>query len=116
MTRELYLSDLFSIEPQTWGLRGDPYLWATMKEYFCSTPLPATSAELDAAVSAAFKLLTGKPITTKDYFLVEKYAHGGMSSGYIAPDWWRDEVMPLLGQALDDLLRGNTYQRSERSE
>jgi hypothetical protein len=103
MTKEYYLSELFAVEPETWGLRGDPYLWAAMRQYFYSTPLPKDPNQLSCQVSRAFKLLTGKPIETDRHFLVDEYAYGGMSSGHIAPDWWRDEAIPFLAQSLMNL-------------
>jgi molybdenum cofactor cytidylyltransferase len=103
ISRGKYLSDLFAVEPETWGLRGDPYLWDAMKAYFCNTPLPGAPDQLPVQIAAAFKFLTGKPIEVKDQFHMEKYAQGCMSSGYIAPDWWRDEAIPFLGRTLIEL-------------
>ena len=33
-------SELFEPEPEQWGLRGDPYLWGEMKEYFSDKDTP----------------------------------------------------------------------------
>ena len=103
MTKEYYLSELFAVEPENWGLRGDPYLWSAMGQYFYRTPLPKDPKQLARQVSRAFKHLTGRPIESERHFLVEEYAYGGMSSGHIAPDWWRDEALPFLALSLKDL-------------
>ncbi len=116
MTRAKHLSDLFAVEPETWGLRGDPYLWEAMKEYFSNTPLPGAPDQLPVQVAAAFKFLTGKPIEVEDQFQLEMYAQGGMSSGYIAPDWWRNEAIPFLGRALVELQHSKTLVPIERNK
>lgn len=90
------IASLFNPEPETWGLRGDPFLWRKMKENLLTTPLPGTKAKLDRVISDAFLLLTGKPISTPDDFHVEAFAHGGMSSGFVCPEFWRDQALPLL--------------------
>jgi hypothetical protein len=39
-----------------------------------------------------------------------------MSSGYIAPDWWRDKAIPLLSQAFDEFKRGKSFESSEMND
>jgi molybdenum cofactor cytidylyltransferase len=90
------ISDLFTEEPYQWGLRGDPHLWRAMHEHFEETPLPPTGEELMALIASAFAMLTGHPISEPDPFFVERYSHGGMSSGYVDPRFWRKKVLPLL--------------------
>jgi hypothetical protein len=116
MTKGKHLSDLFDVEPHTWGLRGDPYLWAAMKDYFCNTPLPSTSDEVSIQVSQAFEALTGRPIEVQAHFQVEKFAHGGMSTGYIDPGWWRGKGQQVLAQAFQRLQRGATPAIGTRSD
>jgi molybdenum cofactor cytidylyltransferase len=41
-----------------------------------------------------------------DSFYVERYGHGGMSSGLVSPEFWRDTAVPLLLARHDALLRG----------
>lgn len=90
------IGDLFEEEPDQWGLRGDPFLWREMQELFAEVPLPSTSSFLVEHLEAAFLRFTGHPISTTDYFFIERFAHGGMSSGYVAPEFWRDHALPLL--------------------
>jgi len=90
------IGDLFDPEPTFWGLRGDPYLWKEMRHHFRNSPVPATADNFEKIIHAAFEELTGKPITTESMFYVEEYAHGGMSSGHISTDSWKDSLIPEL--------------------
>ena len=90
------LSELFEKQPAQWGNRGDPHLWRNMQQALSSSPLPATEAELVAIVENLFEQLTGYPISTPDAFFVQKYAHGGLTSGYILPKFWRETGLPFL--------------------
>lgn len=95
------LGELFSWEPDEWSLRGDPYLWAEMRTVLTDHPLPASKEALADSVTAAFLELTERDLyTARDPFSVERFAHGGMSSGYVDPAWWRDEALPQLAARL----------------
>lgn len=87
---------LFEPEPMSWGLRGDPWLWREMKERLASVQLPRTAEDVAAIVSAEFERLTGRPVSRSETIYVERYSHGGMSSGMVSPDFWRDTAIPLL--------------------
>jgi len=87
---------LFEDRPDQWGLRGDPYLWKAMQAHFSTTPLPADASELADLVAQAFQDLTGYPIATEDHFYLDEFAHGGMSSGHVSPEFWRDTAIPFL--------------------
>ena len=90
------VADLFRDEPQQWALRGDPWLWRDMRARFELVPLPATADELATMVQSAFEELTGSPLSADHSLVVENYKHGGMSSGGIVPEFWRDRAIPLL--------------------
>jgi hypothetical protein len=90
------IAQLFEEEPLQWGLRGDAYLWMAMRTHFSVTPLPSLGSNLDEQIEQAFQMLTGHPLSTPSTFHVRKFAHGGMSSGGISPEFWRDEALPLL--------------------
>lgn len=92
------ISTLFAPEPHTWGLRGDPYLWREMRERLSAIPCPATADELAAIVESMFRQLTGHPVSYGEYIHLEKYSHGGMSSGMVSPEYWRETAIPLLRQ------------------
>ena len=91
------ISSLFSPPPAQWGLRGDPFLWKDLMRVFRPVPMPESSDALKAMLEAAFLALTAQPIsTTQDMFYVERYDHGGMSSGHISPSFWREQGFPLI--------------------
>jgi len=90
------ISTLFTPEPIQWGLRGDPYLWREMAEHFQHIHLPDSSAELSAVLEEAFFKLTGYQVCYPRHFRVDRHAHGGMSSGGIAAEFWRETGFPLL--------------------
>jgi hypothetical protein len=99
------ISSLFDQEPVQWGLRGDPYLWREMREHFVNTPLPATADDLAIFIETLFKTLTGHSISETEYFFVERFDHGGMSSGFIAPEFWREKAIPLLRKRHAEMQR-----------
>lgn len=88
----------FTLEPSRWGLRGDPWLWRDMRQRFAAVPCPATADELEAIVTAEFARLTVHPVTHGEMIHLEQYSHGGMSSGMVSPEFWRETAVPLLRQ------------------
>jgi hypothetical protein len=90
------VSFLMTPKPQQWSLRGDPYLWDEMVNHLATTKIPASIDDLTAIIEKAFIELTAHPITYRDNFYTEKYAHGGMSSGHIDPRFWKNKLIPLL--------------------
>ena len=90
------LSRLFQPEPPTWGLRGDPYLWREMKETLGNRAYPLTEADFKALLEDTFQELTGSSTRARDDIYVEKYSHGGMSSGYVSMKFWRETAIPEL--------------------
>ncbi|MES2933104.1 MAG: hypothetical protein V4805_06420 [Pseudomonadota bacterium] len=92
------IGDLFKEEPSQWGFRGDPYLWFDMREYFSNSPLPDNEMSLLTLIKESFEKLTGHEFDEKKPFGLEKYAHGGMSSGMVSPEFWH-------GFGIDFLMR-----------
>jgi len=97
------IASLFEEEPAQWGLRGDPHLWREMREYFKHTPLPASADILVVQIGSAFLALTEHSISEKQHFHIERFGRGGMSGGYISPEFWREKVIPLLQERFDKL-------------
>lgn len=90
--------DLFSPEPQVWGLRGDPWVWQAMRDHLSGTYLPPTLGEVEAILYTAFNRIVGVDLGTEiepSVFRAE-FAHGGQSSGKVHLDTWRGELLPLL--------------------
>lgn len=90
------VGSLFDPKHFQWGLRGDPFLWDDLKRVFLPVPLPESEATLKQMLEGAFLALTSHSIETREAFLVPRYAHGGMSSGYVDPQVWRSTLFPLL--------------------
>lgn len=90
------LGGLFSPEPVQWGLRGDPFLWREMARQFSSTERPASSSELAAILNEAFFTLTGQTVSFSGCVHLPRHSHGGMSSGSISTEFWRERGIPLL--------------------
>lgn len=95
----------FERAPKQWGLRGDPHLWNEMRERFAETPIPETWEELIALIETAFEEMTQHPITEKEHFYLERLNHGGMSGGFIAPEYWRGKAVPLIREQFDSLKK-----------
>jgi hypothetical protein len=88
---------IFEEEPDTWGLRGDPFLWREMAQTLAENlPFPRTGDDFRAWIGMAFRKLVGKALSGDEAIYVERYAQGGMSSGYISPQFWRETAIPLL--------------------
>jgi len=92
------MADLFDPEPETWGLRGDPYLWRALREHLSETGIPASADGVVSLLHAAFGELAGLDLVSGTVSSVYRaqYAHGGMSSGMISLDTWRQQLMPIL--------------------
>jgi hypothetical protein len=58
--------------------------------------MPDQTRDLEVILGQAFHSLSGQPLSSKGAIRVERFAHGGMSSGMVSPEFWRDEAVPLL--------------------
>jgi hypothetical protein len=94
------MSALFDPEPRRWGLRGDPWLWRALRDHLADTDIPPLASEVASHLHAAFAELAGTDLLGNPASSVyrERYAHGGMSSGMISLDTWRDKLIPMLAE------------------
>ena len=90
------LRDLFEPEPEQWGQRGDSYLWKECKAQLGVVQPPDTEQELVALLSQTIEELVGEPLTKDGQYFVDRFAHGGMSSGWVSGEWWLVKGIPLL--------------------
>ncbi len=67
-----------------------------MAQVLSHVPDPSRESELVLLIEAIFQQLTGTSISSSQPIYVEKYAQGGMSSGNVSPQFWRETAMPLL--------------------
>jgi hypothetical protein len=102
------LSAVFDPKPEAWGLRGDPYVWRALRAHLSATDIPASADEVGRLLHAAFAEVTGVDLAGEPASSVyrEDYAHGGMSSGMISLDAWRQRLMPMLIERATALLDG----------
>ncbi len=102
------MTALFDPEPHTWGLRGDPYIWRALREHLSGADMPGSAAEIAAKLHAAFGELVGVDLADDQASSVylEEHAHGGMSSGVVSLDAWRQRLMPMLVERATRLLQG----------
>ena len=92
------MASLFDPEPETWGLRGDPYLWRALRDHLAQTDIPASADKVVGLLHAAFGELAGLDLVsgTASSAYRAQYAHGGMSSGMLSLDTWRQRLIPIL--------------------
>ena len=57
--------DLFSPEPQVWGLRGDPWVWQALRDRLSGTYLPPTLGEVEAILYTAVNRIVGVGLGTE---------------------------------------------------
>lgn len=96
MSTDNKLTSLFETGPRQWGLRGDPYLWREMQSRLTQCDYPASEAALMSLLEQTYHELVGAPVTSHKPIFVERYSHGGMSSGYVSPTFWIETGFPLL--------------------
>ena len=90
------VSIIFELPPKQWGLRGDPYLWEELQQYFKTISLPCSEASFMQYFASFFQEITNRSFKGDSNFFVEKYARGGMSSGCISLNFWKEQALPLL--------------------
>lgn len=97
LDREITLDEVFLIEPEQWGLRGDPVVWEEMKNCFRNETIPLDSDELQKMLCDVYKNITGHNLDQKDdKFYFDSLDKGGMSGGYVLPQWWQNEGIPFI--------------------
>ncbi len=100
--RRPFLGDLFAPEPEQWGLRGDPWVWAAMRGRLDHREIPDTDEQVEQVLTDTFRELVNVELTQgslgKDEEQVyrEQFSRGGMSSGLVHVVSWRDRLIPLL--------------------
>lgn len=99
---EVFVSAIFEEKPEQWGFRGDPYLWEEMKKEFSRVSITISSDDFIKKFNAIFEKLTGNPLASTTDIFLEKYAHGGMSSGRICVEFWNEKILPMLVDRLMD--------------
>jgi len=95
---QIPLSTLFNNEPDSWGLRGDPFLWKEMKLKIDSYERPNTTQDFEKTLAEMFLNLTGAEIGKNKQIFVERFSQGGMSSGFVFSDFWTEKAFKILAE------------------
>ncbi|EAR11336.1 hypothetical protein [Reinekea blandensis] len=90
------VSQVFDPKPEQWGLRGDPYLWDELKEKLENVELPESEHELKTLIETEIERSLANPITYEGKITIDRFKHGGMSSGGISLSFWKETGIPLL--------------------
>lgn len=90
------LASLFAEGPWQWRLRGDPHLWREMHATLGSHAYPDTEEQLTVLLEQTYEQVTGMSLSHQEPFFIERFSHGGMSSGYVSPQFWAEIAIPLL--------------------
>lgn len=94
MNKELSL--IFENRPDQWGLRGDPYLWDEMQGVFAGESYDISERDLANDICEYYEKAVGEPLKYGDIVYVERFAHGGMSSGSVSGEFWICRGIPML--------------------
>lgn len=89
-------ADLFSPEPSTWGLRGDPYLWRELAALLADTALPNSRSAARQTIEHTIVELTGADLYETDPVLIDRYPADGQSGQHISMPYWTSTAIPLL--------------------
>ena len=94
------VSEIFDERPVQWGFRGDPYLWDEMAKSFSTIDITCSKSQFTVLFKEFFLELTNHAFEG-DYIFVEDFAHGGMSSGMVSIEFWKEKGLPLLLERLE---------------
>lgn len=102
----MLMEELFTGRPEQWGLRGDEHVWAAMGARLAGLPIPDDKRALEELLVVTFNDIVGVDLMNEDFgdqgeswdsgVYREEFAHGGMSSGFVCLEVWRDRLIPLL--------------------
>ena len=92
------VTDLFDPVPDSWGLRGDLYLWLEMRGAVNHVPIPHRAEDLRPIISSLFFVLTGAELTIDVEVRVSRFERGGMSSGMVSGEFWYNVAIPIIQQ------------------
>ena len=96
------LNHIFDKHPDHWGLRGDPPLWAELQAHFQTNVMQVSVSEFRTQLETLIQQLTGCDLDSDESVFVPRYDTGGMSSGHVSMDFWREIAIPLLCQRFEE--------------
>ena len=96
------MSELFEREPEQWGLRGDPWVWAAMRSRLASTSVPPGPRAVQRLLVDTFTEVVGVDLSVDplpdELQLVhrDEPTRSGVSSGFVDALRWQRRLIPLL--------------------
>ena len=96
------LSFLFTERPLKYAYRGDYYFWEYLQQYFEEHAGFSTKEDIINTLKQQFKEQSGIELTEDAMPYVQKFANGGMSSGFLSGDFWLNSVIPMLLKRFDE--------------
>ena len=97
------IDSIFQEKPQ-WCYRGDPFMWAYLRDWISKQDKPESAADFASLIEQGFnEKVAGCRVNVHGVIFVEEYNHGGLSGGAIDPRFWDDELFPLLRERYEAL-------------
>lgn len=99
------IASIFSKRPETWGYRGDPFLWDALGWQLSARIAQSdqsflATSSLEALISDTFRLLICDGERQGDGVLLNWLPLGGMSGGVIHLATWNDQLLPEISRRL----------------
>src|SRR4051812_38686742 len=94
------MGELFDREPERWGLRGDSHLWRALRDAFADEEVPGSDREVERVLERRMLDLTGIDLRRdrRESVYLERFAHGGISSGQVHLATWREAPSRGVGR------------------
>lgn len=92
------VADLMFPERENWGYRGDPFLWQEMRQALARVPVPDNQDDLQQILLNSAQSLINASFSAENGVFVNRFSHGGMSSGWVSFEFWTRDIIPELLQ------------------
>jgi hypothetical protein len=99
----MMFSKLFMEKPDSWGLRGDPYLWEDLIIAGKDISMPENKDDVIATFKKLIEKVTEHNYPLENNVYIDKYNHGGMSQGCISKEFWNITALDIVLKKFDDI-------------
>lgn len=108
------ISSIFSKRPESWGYRGDPFLWDALGWQFSARIAQSDQSrrvpnDLEALLKDTFLSLIDEGDRHGDGVMLSWLPSGGMSGGVIHLETWHDKLLPEISRRLRETQENKTY-------
>lgn len=109
------ISSIFSKRPESWGYRGDPFLWDALGWQLSariaqSDQSPLVPSNIETLLKDTFRLLIDDGDRQGDGMVLSWLPSEGMSGGVIHLETWNDQLLPEISRRLRGMQEAATYQ------